>query len=336
MKRIGLLGGSFDPIHLGHVGIAQAAMVQLALNEVWFIVAFQTNLKDELSAGFEDRLAMVELAIKNDSRLKVCAVEKDLPVPSYTINTIELLKMEYPDFEFVFLIGSDQAEQIDKWHRFTELLNMVEFKIISREGKAGDVYLTAEQYPQSSTSIRAGKVEYADPLVWQYILDHQLYLKNIVASKLSESRYNHVSGVLTTALDFAAHYSCDEKLTYYAALFHDIAKEMDKDMMLEYLTEEEKSKPKGVWHQYVSAKITRDYYRICNDSVYQAIYNHTTGDCEEVLAMIIFCADKVEPTRDYDSSDLVSLCYQDLHRGFKTIKAQHENLLKKKKVKMRI
>ncbi len=332
MKKVGLLGGSFDPIHLGHVGIAQAAIAQLALDEVWFIVAFQTNLKDELSAGFFERLAMVEIAIAGDSHLKVCDVEKNLPVPSYTINTMEVLIKQYPEVNFTFLIGSDQAEQLDKWHRFDELLKMVEFKIISRDGKPGDVHLSADQYPQSSTAIRAGKVEYADPLVWQYILKHRLYLKNIVAGQLTEKRFAHVLAVLNTALALAAHYNYDASLCYFAALFHDIAKELDKNLMKAYLSAQERQSPKGIWHQFVSAKITRDYYRINDEAVFQAIYHHTTGDCTELLAMIIFCADKVEPTRDYDSGDLLALCFQDLPLAFKTIKEQQESFVKKKRV----
>jgi len=324
MKKVGLLGGSFDPIHLGHIAIAQLAIEKLELDEVWYIVSFQTNLKDDLVADISSRLDMANIAIRNDKRLKICDIERDLPTPSYTINTIVALKEKYEDCDFTFLIGSDQADQLDKWHRIDELKEMVEFKVISRDGKQGDIYVPEGTYPQSSTAIRAGVIEYLDDEVWKYIVNHEIYLETIVASKLTEKRFAHTLNTVEVALSLSLVHKYDRHLTYLAALFHDIAKQESEEFLLSYLDQKEKTQPQGIWHQYVGAKLVKDYYKISNQDVFDAIYNHTTGDCDSILAMIIFCADKIEPSRQYDSNEVFMLCVNDIKQGFQIIKSNHK------------
>ena len=324
MKKIGLLGGGFDPIHLGHIGIALAAIEQLQLDEVWLIVTYQPNLKHPPLGTFFHRVAMSRLAAKPYPQIKVSAIEKTLPVPSYTINTISALKQQYLEHEFIFLIGSDQAAQLDSWHQSSRLQKMITFKVISRGNIPGDVVLAARSFPQSSTAIRQGRLDYLDPIVYRYILKHELYLDGIVERQLKVKRFFHTQGVITTALKLAKVHKIPRHQTYLAALFHDIAKGFSAKRLETYLDAQEAATPPGVWHQYVGAKIAKDYYHIDDPEIYDAIYNHTLGNSTEKLAMVIFCADKIEPSRGYDSRQLYKLCRRDLLTGFQTVKAAHQ------------
>lgn len=332
MKKVGVFGGSFDPIHLGHIGVAKEALKQLGLAEIWFLIAYQPNLKEPLKADFYSRVDMVELAISGEKNLKVLTIEKDLSQPSYTIQSIIKLKELYPIFEFTFLIGTDQAEQLEQWYKIAELRNLVTFKTIARGiDKNADIKIDPTLYPQSSTAVRLGVVEYVKPSVWQYILKHQLYLQDIVASKISKRRFIHTVAVVKTALDFALAHDIDSHQTYLAALFHDIAKDMDFEVMQNYLTTIEKLSDEQIWHQYVGAKLCMEYYKFNDQAIYQAIYHHATGDYDSPLAKIIFCADKIEPTRPYPTKDLFILCLDDLDAGFQAIKKSNALYLAKER-----
>ncbi len=333
MKKVGLLGGSFDPVHLGHVGIAREALKQLSLNEVWFILANDPNLKDPLVADFLARYDMLKIALATNQEFKICDIEKSLPTPSYTINTVIELKRLNPEIDFYFLIGSDQANQLDKWHRIAELKELVTFKIITRgDSNEGDVVIPLDTYPQSSSGFRSGKVEYLDAKVWQYIVKQELYLEGIVKNQMKEKRFIHTLNVVDTALALARTHQVDRHKTYLAALFHDIAKEMPKSEMVKYLTLEEKLTDEEIWHQFVGARLVRDYYQINDEEIYQAIASHTTGDCDSKLAKIIYCADKIEPGRKYDTKPFFVECLSDLDAGFELIKASCLEYISKEKL----
>ena len=123
--RIGLLGGSFDPIHKGHLELAKA-ILKNGCHEVWFIPCQSSPLKQRTLSSFEDRVNMIKWAIKPFKKMKVCTIEKDLPVPSYTVNTLRELTKKY-DHEFIFYIGYDQANQLHKWKDIDECVKMAEF-----------------------------------------------------------------------------------------------------------------------------------------------------------------------------------------------------------------
>ncbi|MCF0113844.1 MAG: nicotinate-nicotinamide nucleotide adenylyltransferase, partial [Erysipelotrichaceae bacterium] len=86
--RIGLFGGSFDPVHNGHIELAKYVRKQCALDEIWFLPTVKTPLKDFKQTDYEDRVAMLKYALKPFKRLKVSTIEATLPIPSYTINTV--------------------------------------------------------------------------------------------------------------------------------------------------------------------------------------------------------------------------------------------------------
>lgn len=122
-QKIGLFFGSFNPVHIGHLIIANYMANFSDLDEVWFIVSPHNPLKQKSSlANMYDRLEMVNLAIANTPYLKVSDIEFKLPQPSYTIDTLTHLREKYPSKEFVLIMGADNLVSFTKWKNYEVLL----------------------------------------------------------------------------------------------------------------------------------------------------------------------------------------------------------------------
>ena len=135
MKKIGIYGGSFDPIHHAHLILAREALETLGLAQVIFVPAGQSPHKpDFLPASAEVRWQMVEAAIFGESGFVASRLEIDRPPPSYAIETVEMLGAAQPDAEFFFLLGEDNLPELAKWHRFAELEGMLQFLVLDRSG----------------------------------------------------------------------------------------------------------------------------------------------------------------------------------------------------------
>lgn len=121
-KRIGIMGGSFDPIHMGHINIAQSACQEYHLDEVWFIPAGHSPNKDESEmTPAEERAEMVSLALKDYPKFQLSRIEIDAKETSYTYLTLTKLKNQFPSVEFFFIMGADSLDYFDKW-RYPEII----------------------------------------------------------------------------------------------------------------------------------------------------------------------------------------------------------------------
>ena len=193
--NIALLFGSFNPVHNGHLAMGHAALQSDKCDEVWFVVSPHNPLKSlDTLASANDRAHMVSLALQNESKIKICTIEFDMPTPSYTIHTIFKLKEEYPSFNFHILCGTDVVNSLPAWYKFKELIQAVKFLVCSREIENQFAQHTLVQdHPEqfefiafkpleiSSSSIRENlphsfnsKVISED--VIEYIITHKLYL----------------------------------------------------------------------------------------------------------------------------------------------------------------
>jgi nicotinate-nucleotide adenylyltransferase len=132
--NIALLFGSFNPVHNGHLAMGHAALQSDKYDEVWFVVSPHNPLKSIVTlASANDRAQMVSLALQNESKIKICRIEFDMPTPSYTIHTIRKLKEEYPLVNFHILCGTDVVNSLPAWYKFKELIHEVKFLVCSRE-----------------------------------------------------------------------------------------------------------------------------------------------------------------------------------------------------------
>lgn len=182
--KIGLFFGSFNPIHIGHLAIANYMVEFTDLDKVWFVISPHNPLKQK-STLLPDiqRLQMVRMAIEFDNRFKASNIEFDLPQPSYTINTLAYLKEKYPENEFVLIMGADGLSTFTKWKNYKELISNYQRYIYPRPNTSDELLqhiengkvVNAPLIEISSTFIRnsiaAGKdVRYFLPeKVWQYI-----------------------------------------------------------------------------------------------------------------------------------------------------------------------
>ena len=139
--NIGLFGGSFNPIHNGHVRLAKSLLQEAALDEVWFLVSPQNPFKQDQQLLDDDkRLQLVRLALKDEPQLMASDFEFHLPKPSYTWNTLQALEQEYPERKFTLLIGGDNWEAFDKWYRYEDILKRYPIIVYPRKGsKVSDV-----------------------------------------------------------------------------------------------------------------------------------------------------------------------------------------------------
>jgi nicotinate-nucleotide adenylyltransferase len=135
--KIGLYFGSFNPIHVGHLIIANHVVNNTDLDKVWFVISPQNPFKNAASLLNEyQRLHMVNTAIDGETKLKASNVEFKLPKPSYTIDTLTYLAEKYPQHEFSIIMGSDGFKNIDKWKNYQTLVKHYTFYIYKRPGFA--------------------------------------------------------------------------------------------------------------------------------------------------------------------------------------------------------
>lgn len=136
MRKIGIYGGTFDPIHHAHLILAREAREQLNLEKIIFVPAAVSPFKDAPAVGAEVRLAMVRTAIDGEPTFVVDDCELRRPPPSYTIDTVQEIAQRELDCEIYFLVGEDNVGALSKWHRFAELQNLVRFVVLDRSGTA--------------------------------------------------------------------------------------------------------------------------------------------------------------------------------------------------------
>lgn len=189
--RIGLYFGSFNPIHVGHLAIAGYFAQFTELDQVWFIVSPHNPFKEKNSLlKGHHRLAMVRAAIEDCSYLKASDVEFNLTQPSYTINTLALLKEKHPTHQFFLILGSDSLESFPKWRNAQVILEQYQLIVFPRHGHNGGELRNhpsvhwADAAPQielSSTMIRKAISEGKDvrcfmpESAWKYLDEMNFY-----------------------------------------------------------------------------------------------------------------------------------------------------------------
>jgi nicotinate-nucleotide adenylyltransferase len=189
-KKTGLFFGSFNPIHTGHLVIAEYMVEHSDIDEVWFVISPHNPLKEKKSLlADHHRLALVNLAVEDDLRFRSCDIEFKLPQPSYTIDTLTYLQEKYPQLDFILICGTDIFPSFHKWKNYRELLKQYKLYIYNRPGyDAGDYvnhsnirFFQAPLMEISASfirqSIKEGRtVKYMLPVpVYRYIMEMHFY-----------------------------------------------------------------------------------------------------------------------------------------------------------------
>ena len=164
--RIGLFGGSFNPIHYGHIRLARQLLALAALDEVWFVVSPQNPLKQQTDLLDDDlRLQMVEMALQREKGLRASDIEFRLSRPSYTWNTLQTLREEHPDDEFTLLIGGDNWERFPLWYRADDIVRDYNIVVYPRTGSDID----ERRLPPTVRIVRTRRINISSTMVRQRI-----------------------------------------------------------------------------------------------------------------------------------------------------------------------
>ena len=322
MKNIVLFGGAFDPIHNGHINMAEKASKQLQA-DVFFIPARISVWKEE-SAPISDKINMIELACKDSAckdKLHVSKFEADSKQDiNYSIDTVKHFVKKYPESKLYFLIGTDQVNSFHKWkdaEELSSLATIIYFKRPDLELSQENIKkykmkeIEGEMVDANSTDIRELKSLDTPYPVVEYIISHSLYFINKIKSYMSKERFEHTLSVTKLSYEIAiANNLKDANKTIIASLLHDIGKEMpmeeQKKIMVDYYPEYLDLHP-VIYHQFISEYLAKKDFGITDKVVLDAIKYHTTANSDmSDVAIIVHCADKIEPTRGFDSKELIN------------------------------
>lgn len=197
MMKIGLFGGTFNPIHCGHIDMAQQVFRNMALDKILLIPAYVPPHKtSDGMVLYEHRFAMVKLAIQGYPFLEVSDIESKLPKPSYTLQTVNFFRHYCPNDNFYYIMGADSFNHIESWYHWEELLSTVNIVVINRkdhdlhwssnvkkvleQSPYQCIHLPLDTLPISSTMIRKrlrddDALKYLPSNIKTYIMEHGLY-----------------------------------------------------------------------------------------------------------------------------------------------------------------
>ncbi len=354
MRKIGIFGGTFNPIHNGHLNLVKSFCEKLNFDEVLLV---PTNIpphkENPTATNSIHRLNMCKLAVEGLEKVSVSDIEFQRDEKSYTYVTVSLLKEKYPDSEFYLIMGSDMFLSLEKWYCYEKLKDMVAFCVASREESqhekllshaktlevngAKTIVIRNDVLEISSTEIREKAMfleDFSDlvpPKVLEYIKENNLYAlkeqteiyKKILEQRLTEKRYYHSLCVAESAVYLANKYGANPNKAYFAGLLHDITKQEDEKTQLKILSSsaiicddvEKVNKP--LWHAITGAWYVENILRVNDREVIDAIRWHTEfRENATLLDKIIYLADFISADRDYEDVDIMrEKCEQSLEDG---------------------
>jgi len=347
MKKLIFFGGTFDPPHSEHIAELKAAIEETGAEKAIVMPTSSPPHKETFfKASDADRLGMCRLAFEDIPGVEVSDFEINAGGKSYSYVTLDYLKKKYPDYEILFLMGTDMLASFDKWKYPEKILSLSTPLLCERTGDGETKEVTLRRFKEkfgvearalsyvgkevSSTEIKFrimlglstdGMVKSA---VNEYIGGHSVYKADkffaFVKENETPKRVEHTLGVMLTAKEIAARESngnVSQSKALLAALLHDCGK---------YLSAEDypgceipDGTPEPVIHQYLGAYIAENVLGVEDEEVIDAIRYHTTGrPGMTLLGKIIFTADMIERGRNYDGVEkLRQITNENFEKGFK-------------------
>lgn len=326
------MGGTLDPVHNGHIQVAEAALRLLNLDRVLLLPAGDPPHKQHPTPK-ADRLNMARIAAEGASGLCASSLEVDRTGTTYTVDTLRELSGSAPLESWYYLIGADTLDVLDSWREFGKVARMCTFAVIGRGDEAADgarvdelerrwgarfeiLPFTGPEISSTQIRRRVARGEAIDALVppgvAAYIRERGLYLARMsrdeilqnLQATLKPGRYAHTLGVAETALRLAPRFGVDPMRAELAALLHDCAKYMDVDEMRALVRENvadadaAELETVSVLHAPAGAVRAQKYFGVEDPRILSAIRKHTLGDpCMSAMDALIYTADFIEPKR---------------------------------------
>ena len=357
MKRIAVFGGTFNPVHVEHEKMVDFILKELNLDK---IIVVPTNIpphkKTELAKN-EDRLSMLKLCFKDNEKVEVSDFELNNGGTSYSYITVEHFASVYPNAELFFLVGGDMLKDFKTWKNPERILNSATLVAIGREDYKVD-YLKEEEYFKktfnksfirltydgkdvSSTRIRIYSAlgldvkNMVNKEVNEYIRENKLFQGKkefeFIKKTLPEKRLIHTAEVTVTALKKVRELGLDKDKVITSCILHDCAKYIDYKSVKGFKLDGDVPKP--VIHSFLGGYIVRHHLKIEDEEVIDAITYHTSGKANmTTLGKLLFVADMIEPTRDYEGVEtLREIFEEDFERCFiECLKEETIHLVNKK------
>lgn len=337
MAKIGIMGGTFNPIHNAHIELAYKALLQFKLDKVLFIT--NGNPPHKKGGSILDchiRHKMVKLAIADYPKFEAYDFEITKNGPSYSYETLQHLKKQDKTNELYFIIGADSLHDITTWKRPRLIMELCTFLIYGRKGYDAqadlekikkEYYLKAEFIDAPDIDISSSDIrekleenedvsEYLNDEVYDFIKRNGLYrkkkssLKRHLRKNLRPERFFHSLNVSKMASELAETFGFSTGKAYLAGILHDCAKcipyeimlKMCKDLDVE-LDEQERASS-ALIHAKLGEKVAIAHYGIYDKEILEAIRYHTLGHPDMGnIAKVVYVADMLEPTRCFDGID---------------------------------
>lgn len=333
-QKIGIMGGSFDPIHERHIDIAKFALREASLDSIVFIPTGNPPHKNNLYAPPKDRMRMICLAAAKNPYFKVSDIEYKRTGTIYTADTLQILTSKAPNIDYYYIIGEDTLNDLPHWYYPEKVFKMCTFIVCKRSSQnisnldivkdlekrgAKFKFLSLEAKDISSSNIRQLLAEGSEPGdlnvgVYEYIRIMGLY--GVMAQPtgmaqhmdklfdlLTYKRMLHSLSVVNTARKLARIHGINEEKAATAGLLHDCAKCLSLGA-LQRIAKENKlvlddvTMNSSLLHAPVSALFAQTKFEIHDEEILSAIAHHTTGIAGmSKMDMIIYLADKIEVTR---------------------------------------
>ena len=333
--KIGILGGTLDPVHNGHIEIALAAMAELGLDRVALMPSGDPPHKVRATDKW-DRLKMAEIAASGYVGLYASDAEIRRECRTYTVDTLSTLAVERPDVEWTYILGADALNKLDSWREFPRIARLCSFAGFSRPGCDEELaklrataistcyHTRVDLMPVSgpalsSTAVRRRVAEglsiddCVPPAVAAYIRRKGLYLCHYNEAQILERlknmltihRYNHTLGVAETAQRLAANCGVEPLRARLAGLLHDCAKSVPLDEMRTLVERElpdmdrQELDTKAILHAPAGMVMAKDLFGVRDPSILSAIRKHTVGDGNmSPMDALIYVSDFIEPGRE--------------------------------------
>ena len=358
MDKIGILGGTFNPVHVEHVKLALSAVEELKLNKLFVIPTFIPPHKSETPAPATDRINMLKIAFKGYEKIEVSDFEVNNQGKSYTYLTVSHFKEQYKNAQIFFIVGGDMLADFKNWKLPEKILENCTLAVFGRQEFFADfekekeyfnktfgkqfVKLSYQGKSASSTKIRVYTefgldINQLVPFgVSEYIAQKGLYLGDkyaeFIKRTLPPKRVKHTANVVITALSKAKALGLDKNKVKLTATLHDCAKYIDPKSVDGFILDQDIPAP--VVHAFLGAFIAKNKLGVCDEEIIDAIRYHTSGKADmSALAKLIFVADMIEEDRDYEGVDKLRELFEkdDFEKCFvECLKEEFIHLINKK------
>ncbi len=357
MKKIAILGGTFDPVHIEHIHLAKSAIIELGLDKLIVMPTYISPHKSAMPTDSKHRLNMLKTAFEGVPEIELSDFEILKQGKSYTYQTVEYFRTQF-DGELYFIVGGDMLNDFKNWRYPERILSVCKLAVFSRDEfftdyeKESDYFLnrfnssfTRLNYigkNASSTKIRVYNSfglsldGLTDSKVIDYIAKNGLYkgdkYTDYIRKNLPEKRIKHTANVVVTALKKAKSLGLDADKVKLTATLHDCAKYINPESESGFILSE--GVPQPVVHAFLGAYVAQKYLGVTDEEVLDAIRYHTSGKADmTTLGKLIFVADMVEEGRVYDGVDKLRALYEkdDFETCFvECLKEEFIHLLNKK------